>query len=156
MTPAINAAKRASITHRVHEYEHDPRADSYGLEAAHALNQDPEQVFKTLLDELDGGKTVVAILPVEARLDLKALAAAAGAKKAAMADPNAAERLTGYVVGGISPPGQKRRLATFVDESAQRFETIFVSGGRRGLELELAPADLVSLTAGAYATLKKR
>ena len=119
MTPAINAVKRARVSHRVHEYDHDPRAESYGLEAAEALGQDPGQVFKTLLAQLDGRNTVVAVLPVESRLDLKALAAAGGAKKAAMTDPEVAERLTGYVVGGISPVGQKRKLPTFIDRSAE-------------------------------------
>ena len=155
MTPAINAVKRARIKHRVHEYEHDPRADSYGLEAAEALAQDPAQVFKTLLADLDGRRTVVAILPVESRLDLKALAAAGGAKKAALADPAAAERITGYVVGGISPVGQKRSLATFIDASAEGFDVIFVSAGKRGLELELAPADLLSLTRGSFARIRR-
>jgi Cys-tRNA(Pro)/Cys-tRNA(Cys) deacylase len=153
MTPAINAVKRARVSHRVHEYEHDPRAESYGLEAAEALGQDPSQVFKTLLAQLDGRKTVVAILPVEGRLDLKALAAAGGAKKAAMTDPQVAERLTGYVVGGISPVGQKRKLPTFIDRSAEGLDVVFVSAGRRGLELELAPSDLASLTSAQFAEI---
>ena len=155
MTPAINAVKGARVAHRVHEYEHDPRADSYGLEAAEALGQDPSQVFKTLLADLDGRKTVVAILPVEYRLDLKALAAAGGAKKAAMTDPEVAERLTGYVVGGISPLGQKRRLDTYIDRSAEGFDVIFVSAGKRGLELELAPADLALLTTSQFAAIRR-
>ncbi len=156
MTPAINAAKRARVAHQVHEYAHDPRAPSYGLEAAEALGQDPAQVSKTLLADLDGQRTVVAILPVESRLDLKALAAAGSAKKAAMTDPDKAQRLTGYVVGGIRPVGQKRKLRTFVDVSAERFDAIFASAGKRGLELELAPADLLTLTAGVYAPLRRQ
>lgn len=146
MTPGINAAKKARIQHTVHRYEHDPRSASYGLEAADALGQDPARVFKTLLAQVDGNALVVAILPVTQRLDLKALASAAGGKKAVMADPAAAEKATGYVVGGISPIGQKRRLMTFLDASAASFETIYVSAGRRGLEIELAGADLCALT----------
>ena len=153
MTPAINAAKKARIQHQVHRYEHDPRSDSYGLEAAQALAQDSARVFKTLLAQLDGKELVVAVLPVEQRLDLKALAGAAKAKKAAMADPAQAEKVTGYVVGGISPLGQKRRLRTFVDSSAAQFDTIYVSAGRRGLEIELSASDLCALTGGAMSAL---
>ena len=153
MTPAINAAKKARIPHQVHRYEHDPRSDSYGLEAAQTLAQDSARVFKTLLAQLDGKELVVAVLPVEQRLDLKALAGAARAKKAAMADPAQAEKVTGYVVGGISPLGQKRRLRTFVDSSAAQFDTIYVSAGRRGLEIELSASDLCALTGGAMSAL---
>jgi len=153
VTPAINAAKKARIQHQVHRYEHDPRSDSYGLEAAQALAQDSARVFKTLLAQLDGKELVVAVLPVEQRLDLKALAGAAKAKKAAMADPAQAEKVTGYVVGGISPLGQKRRLRTFVDSSAAQFDTIYVSAGRRGLEIELSASDLCALTGGAMSAL---
>lgn len=145
MTPAIKLLERTGTEHRIVSYEHDPAADSYGLEAVDALGLDPAAVFKTLLAELDGRETVVAVVPVTARLDLKALARAAGAKKAAMAEPAAAERLTGYVVGGISPLGQKKRLRTFVDASAADLATMHVSGGRRGLEIELAPDALTDL-----------
>ncbi|MEM7404021.1 MAG: Cys-tRNA(Pro) deacylase [Pseudomonadota bacterium] len=155
MTPAINAAKKARITHVVHRYEHDPRADSYGLEAARALGQEPARVFKTLVADVDARELVVAILPVETRLDLKALANACHAKKATMADPAKAERATGYVVGGISPLGQKRRLLTVIDTSASAYETIYVSAGRRGLEIELAPDDLATLTAATFAPLAR-
>ena len=130
----------------LHPYDHDPRAESFGLEAAEALGVPPERVFKTLLAEADG-VLVVGIVPVTGQLDLKALARAVGATKATMADPVAAERSTGYVVGGISPVGQKRALSTVLDDSALGHETVFVSGGRRGLDLELTPADLVRATA---------
>ncbi|MBO9520358.1 MAG: Cys-tRNA(Pro) deacylase [Nocardioidaceae bacterium] len=143
-TPATVALEKAGIAFTVHTYEHDPGASSYGLEAAEALGLDPGEVFKTLLADTDRG-TVVGIVPVTGSLDLKALAAAVGAKKATMADPAAAERLTGYVVGGISPLGQKRRLRTVLDESASALPVIYVSGGRRGFDLGLSPADLVGL-----------
>ena len=141
-TPATAALERAGVDFTVHPYEHDPRSDSYGLEAAEALGVAPEQVFKTLLAEVDG-ELVVAVVPVSGQLDLKALAAALGGKRAAMADPAVAERTTGYVVGGISPIGQRRRLRTVVDASAHIHPTVYVSGGRRGVDLGLAPADLV-------------
>jgi Cys-tRNA(Pro)/Cys-tRNA(Cys) deacylase len=126
----------------VHAYDHDPRQGGYGVEASDALGVPPERVFKTLVAEVDGALTV-GVVPVAGQLDLKALAAAAGGKKAVMADVAAAERATGYVAGGISPLGQRRRLPVVVDESALGFATIFCSGGRRGLEIELAPTDLV-------------
>ncbi len=137
--------QKCAIDHRVVSYAHDPAAESYGAEAAEALGLEPDRVFKTLLAELDSGETVVAVVPVARRLDLKALARSAGAKKAAMADPGDAERLSGYVVGGISPLGQRKRLRTFVDTAAQELDEIHVSGGRRGLEIALAPAALADL-----------
>jgi Cys-tRNA(Pro)/Cys-tRNA(Cys) deacylase len=149
-TPAIAAAERAGIAFRVHEYEHDPRAASFGLEAVEKLGLDPACVFKTLVADVDGELTV-AVVPVEAQLDLRTLG-----KRARMADTKAAERATGYVTGGISPLGQRRRLPTIVDESALAFETIHVSAGRRGLELELAPSDLVALTGGRTAAVASR
>ena len=155
MTPAVTAAKRARIEFRLLEYRHDPGAASYGLEAADALGLDPASVFKTLLAESDGGAMVVALVPVACTLDLKALASAIGAKRAAMADPAAAERATGYVVGGISPLGQRRRLPTVVDASALGFESVLVSAGRRGVDVELAPADLVRLTAARTAPIAR-
>ena len=139
-TPAIEAATRAGVSFAVHAYEHDPRAESYGLEAVEKLGLDPARVFKTLVAEVDGALTV-AVVPVAAQLDLRALG-----KRARMADRASAERATGYVTGWISPLGQRRSLATVLDESALAFETIHVSAGRRGLELELAPDDLVRLT----------
>ncbi|KAA1417903.1 Cys-tRNA(Pro) deacylase [Nocardioides humilatus] len=151
-TPATTALTTAGADFTVHDYDHDPRSDSYGEEAAHALGISAAQVFKTLLADVDGTLTV-AVVPVSGQLDLKALARAVGGRKAAMADPKAAERSTGYVVGGISPLGQKRLHPTVVDESALAHSTVFVSAGRRGLEVELAPADLVSLTAAITADI---
>ncbi|WP_448812001.1 Cys-tRNA(Pro) deacylase [Agromyces bauzanensis] len=153
-TPATVALAAAGIAFRVHAYEHDPRAAAYGLEAAEKLGLDPERVFKTLLADVDGG-LVVGIVPVALQLDLKALAQAVGGKRAAMADPTVAERKTGYVVGGISPIGQRTALPTVLDESAILCETIYVSGGRRGLDLELAPDDLIAVTAGRYAPIAR-
>jgi len=141
-TPATVALERAGVAFTVHAYDHDPRSASYGLEAADALGLDPGAVFKTLLAEVDG-ELVVAVVPVSGQLDLKALASVLGGKRAAMADPAVAERTTGYVVGGISPIGQRRRLRTVVDESAAARPAVYVSGGRRGVDLGLDPADLV-------------
>ena len=144
-TPATVALDRAGAAYTLRPYDHDPRAASYGLEAAEALGVEPARVFKTLLASLDGS-LVVGVVPVSGQLDLKALARALGGSKAAMADVAAAERATGYVAGGISPIGQKRRLPTVVDATALEHDTVFVSGGRRGLDVELAPADLVAIT----------
>ena len=141
-TPATVALEKAGVTFTVHAYDHDPRSASYGLEAADALGLAPDAVFKTLLAEVDG-ELVVAVVPVSGQLDLKALASAVGGKRAAMADPAVAERTTGYVVGGISPIGQRRRLRTVVDESASARPAVYVSGGRRGVDLGLDPTDLV-------------
>ena len=149
-TPAIVVAEQAGIPFSVHEYDHDPGADSYGYEAVAKLGLEPARVFKTLLVDVDGVLTV-AVVPVEALLDLGALG-----KRARMADPRAAERATGYVMGGISPLGQRRRLRTVVDESALLHETVHVSAGRRGLELELRPADLLALTGGSIAAVASR
>ena len=136
----------------MHVYDHDPRRGAYGLEASDALGVAPEQVFKRLVAEVDGALTV-GVVPVAGQLDLKALAAAAGGKKAVMADVAAAERATGYVAGGISPLGQRRRLPVVIDSSALEFATIFCSGGRRGLEIELAPADLVRAVGARVAVI---
>jgi len=141
-TTATKALKRAGISFTVHEYPHDPGHESYGREASEALGVAPDRVFKTLIAEVDGA-LVVGVVPAAGRLDLKALAAASGGKKAAMAPVAAAERATGYVAGGISPVGQRKRLPVVVDASALGFATVFCSAGRRGLEIELAPADLV-------------
>jgi len=154
VTPAVEAAKAAGVPYEVVQYEHDPKAESYGLEAAELLGIAPERVFKTLVAKVDG-RLAVGIVPVAARLDLKALATALGGRKAEMADPAEAQRATGYVVGGISPLGQKRRLATALDDSAMAQETVYVSGGRRGLEIVLAPADLVRLTGAKVAPLAR-
>ena len=149
-TPAIVAATRAGIVFSVHEYPHDPRAESYGLEAVEKLGLDPSRVLKTLVADVDGTLTV-AVVPVGVQLDLHALG-----KRARMADPAEAERATGYVTGGISPLGQRRVLPTVVDESALGFDTVHVSAGRRGLELELAPADLVRLTGARVTRIARR
>lgn len=151
-TPAIDALRADGAAFEVHAYDHDPRASSYGLEAAAALGIAVERVFKTLLADVDGGLTV-AVVPVAGQLDLKALAKAVGGRRAAMADPRVAERTTGYVVGGISPLGQRKRLPTVVDASALEHPTINVSAGRRGCEIELAPADLIRLTAAVTAPI---
>jgi Cys-tRNA(Pro)/Cys-tRNA(Cys) deacylase len=155
MTPAILAAERARIPFQIHEYGHDPAASSYGLEAAEKLGIAAERVFKTLLVNLDAKRLAVAVVAVAQSLDLKACAAALGAKKAVMAEVAAAERATGYVAGGISPLGQKKRLPLVLDTSALAHETIFVSAGRRGLEIELAPADLLALTGGSTAAVAR-
>jgi len=154
-TPATVALASAHIAFTPHEYRHDPAAQSYGLEAAAALGVEADRVLKTLLAEVDGVGLVVGVVPVSGSLDLKALAAASGGKRAEMADPRVAERKTGYVVGGISPIGQKTRLPTFVDETAQLWDTVFVSGGRRGFDIELAADDLLAVTGGAYADIAK-
>jgi Cys-tRNA(Pro)/Cys-tRNA(Cys) deacylase len=151
-TPATALLGKLGIAHTVHAYPHDPRHGSYGTEAAELLGVPPERVFKTLVAEVDGQLTV-GVVPVAGLLDLKALAAAAGGKKAAMAQVAAAERATGYVAGGISPLGHRKRLPVVVDSSALRFGTVFCSAGRRGLEIELAPADLVRAAAAAVADI---
>lgn len=153
-TPATASLLTHGIHFTGHHYEHDADATNFGREAAEKLGLDPERVFKTLLASADG-ELVVAIVPVIRQLDLKALAAAVGAKKAIMADPKVAERKTGYVVGGISPIGQKTSLPTVIDESAQLFDTVFVSGGRRGFDIELAPSDLRLATAASFAAIAK-
>jgi Cys-tRNA(Pro)/Cys-tRNA(Cys) deacylase len=153
-TPATVALTRAGIPFTAHAYEHDPRAAAYGLEAAEKLGVDPDRVFKTLLANVDGA-LAVGIVPVAMQLDLKALAQALGGKRAEMADPALAERRTGYVVGGISPIGQRAALPTVLDESAILAETILVSGGRRGLDVELAPDDLLAVTGGRYARIAR-
>ena len=151
-TTATIALERARIPFTLHSYEHDPRSDSYGLEASEALGIEPARVFKTLITEVDGS-LVTAVVPVAGELDLKALAAAVGGKKAAMATVEAAERATGYVAGGISPVGQRKRLPAVVDSSALSFETVFCSAGRRGLEISLAPADLVRAAQATVAAI---
>lgn len=144
VTPAIRALEAAGVPFTLHEYEHDPSARSFGLEAAEALGVDPDQVFKTLLVTADGAQAV-GIVPVTCSLSLKAMGAALGRKRVEMCDPAVAQRVTGYVLGGISPFGQKKRLPTVIDETCELYDTIYVSGGRRGLDLGVAPADLVRL-----------
>jgi Cys-tRNA(Pro)/Cys-tRNA(Cys) deacylase len=151
-TPALRALDRAGTPYTLHPYGHDPGAESFGLEAAEAIGVDPARVFKTLMAEVDSC-LVVAVVPVSGRLDLNALARAVGARKAAMADPAVARRVTGYVVGGISPLGQRRTHPTVVDASALDHDTVLVSAGRRGLDVELPPADLVALTSATTAPI---
>ncbi|PSF13472.1 Cys-tRNA(Pro) deacylase [Marinobacter fuscus] len=155
MTPAIKAAQKAKIRYTLHEYDHDPAAESYGEEAVEKTGAAPGQVFKTLVVSLDGKELAVGIVPVSAMLGLKQIARAAGAKKAAMADKQLVQRTTGYVLGGVSPLGQKKQLKTFIDQSAEAFKTVFVSAGRRGLEIELAPADLARLTGAQMVPLQQ-
>jgi Cys-tRNA(Pro)/Cys-tRNA(Cys) deacylase len=153
MTPAINLVKKKKIAHTVHSYQHEPNHPSFGLEASEKLGIPPEQVFKTLVAELGDGSLAVAIIPVNRMLSMKLLAKAAGAKNAGMADRKVVEKTTGYVLGGVSPLGQKKLLKTFLDDSAEHLATIYVSAGKRGLEIELAPADLLQLTRGSVAQL---
>lgn len=154
-TPATVALTKAGIAFAVHEYHHDPAAPSFGLEAAAALGVEPDRVFKTLLAEVEGVGLAVGVVPVTGSLDLKALASRLGGKRATMAPPALAERRTGYVVGGISPIGQKSALPTVIDETAELWDTVFVSGGRRGLDLELAPADLAALTGATFGDISR-
>ena len=153
-TPATVALTRAGIGFTLRAYDHDPAAESYGLEAATALGVEPERVLKTLLVSVDS-RLVVGIVPVSGQMDLKAVASAVGGKRAEMADPKLAERTTGYVVGGISPVGQRKQLPTVLDESALRFDTVLVSGGKRGLDLELSPQDLIRVTSATVAPIRR-
>lgn len=155
MTPAIDLLKKVKASFQIHSYEHDPKSASYGLEAAEKLQLNPAQVFKTLLVSTEAKEFLVAVVPVGGSLDLKALAQAAGVKKLEMANPQIAQRTTGYLVGGISPLGQKKRLRTFIDLSAQNWPSIFVSAGRRGLEVELSAAVLAEHTHAAFAAIAK-
>lgn len=154
-TRATEALTSLRIAHTLHRYRHDPRHPSYGLEAAQALGVPPDRVFKTLVADVDGQLTV-AVVPVAGTLDLKALAAAAGGKKAAMADPAQAERASGYVTGGIAPIGLRRPLPVVVDETALGYPTVYCSAGQRGLEIELAPADLVAAAGASTAPIARR
>jgi Cys-tRNA(Pro)/Cys-tRNA(Cys) deacylase len=155
MTPATRALDKAGIDYRLHRYDHDPKAQSYGTEAAEKLGLDPARVFKTLLVTSDAGELLVAVVPVIGMLDLKALATAAKVKKTAMANPAAAQRSTGYLLGGISPLGQKKALRTFIDSSATQWSSLYVSGGRRGLEIELMPQQLALQTGAQIASLAR-
>ena len=153
MTPGINAAKKARIAHTVHEYSHDASSESYGAEASEKLGVPQDRVFKTLVVSLEGKELAVGVVPVSSMLSMKNIAKAAGVKKAKMAEQSDVERSTGYVLGGVSPLGQKKRLKTIVDASAAQHPTIYVSAGRRGLEIELSPDDLLRLTNGAFADI---
>lgn len=153
MTPAINLLKKLKISHGVHEYSHDAEHESFGLEAAEKLGLPPERVFKTLVVELDTSELAVAVLPVNQKLSMKLVAKILNVKKADMADKVAVQRTTGYVLGGVSPLAQKKRLKTVIEQSAQQFTSIFVSGGRRGLEIEISAADLAMITSGRFAAI---
>lgn len=155
MTPALAIVEREGVAHELREYEHHDDAESFGREAASALGLDPSVVFKTLVVQLDGGRLAAALVPVTGSLDLKAAATALGARRAAMAEVKAAERSTGYVAGGISPLGQRRPLPTVIDASAMALDRIWVSAGRRGLQLGIAPADLVRLTRALVAAIAR-
>ena len=154
MTPAVDMAKKQKIAHQVHEYKHDPSSIAYGLEAAEKLGIDQNRVFKTLVVSTDRGELAVAIIPVANTLSLKAMAKTLKAKKAVMALPKDVERSTGYVLGGVSPLGQKKRLLTVIDNSAKDHKTIYVSAGKRGLEIELSTLDLAILTKATLADIK--
>ena len=153
MTPGIHAARKAKIAHKIHEYVHDPSSDTYGLEAAEKLGVSETRAFKTLVVALDNKALAVGVIPVSSMLSMKLMAKAAGARKAAMAIRSDVERSTGYVLGGVSPLGQKKRLKTIIDASARNHSTVYVSAGRRGLEIELSPNDLVRLVNGAFAEI---
>ncbi len=153
MTPAIKSLEKAKAAFKIHEYSHDPNAESYGLEAAEKLGIDANRVFKTLVVMLDAKDYAVGVIPVSAMLSMKQIAKAAGAKKAAMADKQQVERMSGYVLGGVSPFGQKKLLKTFIDSSAQAQSTIFVSAGRRGLEVEVAPEVFKNLLRASFTDL---
>ena len=156
MTPAINLARKKQIPHRVHEYMHDSSSESYGLEAADKLGVPADRVFKTLVVSLDNKQLAVGVIPVSSMLSMKLIARAASAKKAAMAAQADVERATGYVLGGVSPLGQKKRLKTIIDASAKKYSTIYVSAGRRGLEIELSPEDLGKLVNGTFADISQQ
>jgi len=153
MTPGINVAKKNNIVHVVHEYSHDSSSESYGSEAVDKLGVPEIRVFKTLVVSLDNKELAVGVVPVSSMLSMKLIAKAVGAKKAAMATKTDVERSTGYVIGGVSPLGQKKRLKTIIDSSANNFSTVYVSAGRRGLEIELSPEDLRKLVNGAFAEI---
>jgi Cys-tRNA(Pro)/Cys-tRNA(Cys) deacylase len=155
MTPAIKLAQKHKINHSVHEYEHDANCDSYGKEAAEKLGLDEHRVFKTLVVSTSDNQLAVAVIPVPNMLSMKRMAKALGARKAVMADKDEVSRSTGYVLGGVSPLGQRKRLKTVIDTSAQKFSTIYVSAGRRGLDLELNPEDLRKLLNAVFAEIQQ-
>jgi Cys-tRNA(Pro)/Cys-tRNA(Cys) deacylase len=155
MTPAIRLLESKGTAFTLHRFEHDPKADSFGEEAAVKLGVSTERLFKTLIAQVDGDELAMAILPVAGKLDLKKLAAALDGKKADLADPKLAEKTTGYVVGGISPLGGRKSLSTLLDETADLFETIYISAGQRGLQIEIAPYELQSLTNARVLSITK-
>lgn len=153
MTPAVNLLKKAKIIYQIHQYKHDPNSKAYGEEAAEKLGVSYHRLFKTLVVSVGNSRMMVAVVPVSSYLDLKLFAMAVGAKKSRMADKKEVERITGYLLGGVSPLGQKRRLPTIIDESALNQETIFISAGRRGLQVELSPKDLENLTGAKFSKI---
>lgn len=153
MTPGINAVKKSKVSYKIHEYLHEESSESYGLEAAEKLAVDQARIFKTLVVALDSKELVVGVVPVSSKLSMKLVARVAAAKKATMAATADVERSTGYVLGGVSPLGQKKRLKTIIDSSAANWPTIYVSAGRRGLEIELSPSDLAKLTSAMLADI---
>lgn len=153
MTPAINTLKKLKVSYAVHQYEHDPKSTSYGLEAAEKMGVDCKFVYKTLVAKLDNKQLVVAILPVDHTLCMKSLAKAMSAKRAEMADKNEVQKVTGYVLGGVSPVGQKRLLPSVIDSSAEQLPTMYVSAGKRGLEVELSPHDLAKTINARFAAI---
>lgn len=155
MTPAILVLQKHKVRHTVHEYKHDTRISSYGLEAAEKMAVSAQQVFKTLVVTMADGGFAVGLVPVDQSLSLKAMSRVLGNKKVEMAKPEQVQRVTGYVLGGVSPLGQKKRLATVIDEAAQNFSTVFVSAGRRGLEIELSPLDLAALVGAQFGPIKQ-
>ncbi len=155
MTPAIKVIENAGLPFTIHEYTHDSDHHSWGLEAAEKLGVPANRVYKTLVVSLEDGELIVGLVPVDAQLSLKRLARAAGGKRATMAEKQRVERATGYVLGGVSPLGQKKRLRTFIDASAKQQTTVYISAGRRALEIELAPENLLTLTGGQYAGLQQ-
>lgn len=155
MTPAVNSLKKSGVAFTIHQYEHEPDCSSYGKEAAEKLGVDPHRVYKTLVVMTDNGELVVSVIPVSAMLDLKALAKAAGTKKASMAEKDLVQRITGYIVGGVSPLAQKKKLKTVIDSGVEKFDTVLISGGKRGLDIEISPRDLAKLTAASLASIAK-
>lgn len=153
MTPAIDLANHHKVAFTLHQYQHDPNTTSYGNEAAGMLGLEPSRVFKTLVVELDTNELIVGIVPVSSTLNLKAIATSLKAKKASMADKRKVQNTTGYVIGGVSPIGQRKPLTTVIDSSANHFDTIFVSAGKRGLDIELSACDLAMLTSAMFAQI---
>ena len=156
MTPAIKVLQKLNIHFTQHTYQHDPKAESYGLEAAEKLGVEPRFVFKTLVVQVDAKEYAVAVIPVEHLLNLKQIAKASGGNKAAMGAVSEVERMSGYVVGGVSPIGQKKRLKTFIDASAKDLPTMYVSAGKRGMDIALSPADLCTVTGGVFVDLTQK
>ena len=155
MTPAVNSLKKAKVRYTLHSYDHDPKSGAYGEEAAQKLNVSFDRLFKTLVVSGEDGTFMTALVPVSKQLDLKKWVKSTGSKKAKMAEKQDVERVTGYVLGGVSPLGQKKKLVTAMDISAQNFDTIFISAGRRGLQIEISPKDLARLTQAVFLDISR-